>query len=381
MSMTTGFYVLDDSEQDRPEWLRAWAACGREPFAHPAYLALFARGRDRACCAVSTTDDATTILPFLLRPIDSDDESVNPSRRAFDASSPYGYGGPYGTPGVDFASLLSGTARWMREEGVVSFFGRLALDSALPSELPSGANVLSDSQNVVVDLTRDSEDQWRTYDHKVRKNVNKARRSDLSVEVRDTFTDVTEFARLYSSTMDRRQASTWYYFDAAFFESIERDLPGGYIAAEVRNAAGILVSAELVLASDRYLYSYLGGTTSEAFELRPNDLLKHAVIDYGRSTGRVGYVLGGGLSADDGIFRYKRSFDRTGCIDFRRLTMVCDDAAYDTLVADRLAAARRTDADAHLQIGYFPLYRAPLVPGTHEADENGPCREPSTDDD
>lgn len=376
--MTTGFTVLGDNDRDRSEWLRAWAACGREPFAHPAYVELFARGKQGARCAVSTAGEETTILPFLLRPLEGECGSADSARTLFDASSPYGYGGPYSSPGADPASLWGELARWMREEGVVSFFGRLALDSSLPSELPSGATVVSDSENVVVDLTRDAEEQWRTYDHKVRKNVNKARRSDLTVDVRDTFTDVAEFARLYHSTMDRRQASTWYYFDAAFFGSIERDLPGGYVAAEVRDAAGTLVSAELVLASDRYLYSYLGGTTSEAFDLRPNDLLKHAVIDYGRASGRVGYVLGGGLSADDGIFRYKRSFDRAGCVSFRRLTMVADDAAYDALVADRLAAALRTDADARLQAGYFPLYRAPVVVGDHETDENGPRREPMT---
>ena len=125
-----------------------------------------------------------------------------------------------------------------------------------------------------------------------------------------------------------------------------------------------------MLASENYLYSFLGGTSGEAFSLRPNDLLKHTVIEYGRESGLRGYVLGGGLGRDDGIFRYKRSFDPAGCVPFHRLTMICDDASYNQLVEHRLAAScDDTGAKGTLAPGYFPAYRAPLVFGANPIDE------------
>lgn len=354
-----------------------WEVCGREPFAHPAYVELFAVDGASAQCAVSDAEGASTMLPFLIRPVRADDWEPTPP--VVDAISPYGYGGPYGPPGADISALWAGLARWMGDHGVVSFFGRLALGDAGAPRLPAGASIVSDSENVVVDLRRDAEEQWRSYDHKVRKNVNKARRSNLQVEVRSSFTDLGEFTRLYRSTMDRRQAADWYYFDSTFFESIVRDLDECYLAAEVRDDTAALVSAELVLSSDRYLYSFLGGTRHESFDQRPNDLLKHAVIEYGRASGHLGYVLGGGQSPDDGIFRYKRSFDRTGCVPFRRLTMIGDEHAYRALVADRLGATlgvgvgvdAEAEAEARLDPSFFPLYRAPLVYGTRAVCENG----------
>lgn len=360
----TAFRVLGAEGDDRKQWLRAWEATGREPFAHPTYVQLFEVEGAHAHCAVSTSGKDVVLLPFIVSPVHIDGWS--PGHGFFDAISPYGYGGPYGTPQSERSALWGDLHRWLGERGVVSFFGRLAIGEN-PVRLPGKSAVMSDSENVMVNLRRSSDEQWRVYDHKVRKNVNKAVRSGLVAEVRRTFSDVAEFTSHYHSTMDRRRAGQWYYFDEAFFRRIAQDMPNNHIVAEVRDQLGILISAELVLASDNYLYSFLGGTAAEAFSLRPNDLLKHAVITYGRESGLRGYVLGGGVSPDDGIFRYKRSFDPTGCVPFQRLHMICDDAAYDLLVERRLAALRDSaGGQGTLASGFFPVYRAPLVldPGT-----------------
>jgi hypothetical protein len=361
----TTFRVLTADGGGRREWLEAWEATGREPFAHPTYVQLFEVEGAHAHCAVSTSGEDVVLLPFLVRPVRMD--GLAPQRDFFDAISPYGYGGPYGTPRSEQSTLWVNLHHWLGERGLVSFFGRLAIGES-PAHLPGNSAVISDSENVVVNLRRSSDEQWRVYDHKVRKNVNKALRSGLTAEIRSTFSDVTEFTSHYHSTMDRRSASQWYYFDESFFKTIADEMADNHIVAEVRDQLGTLVSAELVLASDNYLYSFLGGTSSEAFSLRPNDLLKHAVIEHGRESGLRGYVLGGGLGPDDGIFRYKRSFDPAGCVPFHRLTMICDDAAYSQLVEHRLAASCDAAVDGTLAPGFFPAYRAPLVSASAPTD-------------
>ena len=351
--------VASSRGSDREVWQHAWETCGREPFAHPDYVELFTSEGEEALCAMARSATGLALVPFILRPIQAEGWRHATSLR--DASSPYGYGGPYGhgTPAWD--GLWAGFAQWMTGNNVVSMFGRLSLDAQVPIDLPPGVSVRSDSANVIVDLTRSVEEQWRRYEHKVRKNVKKAIRANLQVEIKESFTDLEEFAQLYETTMDRRAASSWYHFGLDFFDTLTERLRGSYIAAEVRDETNRLVSAELVLCSDKYFYSFLGGTLRQAFPSAPNDLLKHAVIDYGRESGHIGYVLGGGYTRDDGIFRYKKSFDPAGCTPFQKLELIADQKAYDSLVAARLRHERSTDLGARLADGFFPFYRSQVL--------------------
>lgn len=349
------FRVLSASGADRAGWLTAWATCGREPFAHPAYVGLFAAEGEQARCAVARSAHGLAILPFILRPIQVDGWAAESS--LMDATSPYGYGGPYGSGDVDWDEFWSRFMLWMSANKIVSMFGRLALDTLTSGGLPPYVSFRSDSDNVIVDLTRSPEEQWQHYEHKVRKNVKKAIRASLHIEIRQSFTNLEEFNRLYESTMDRRAATSWYYFGMGFFASLAEDLDGSYIVAEVRDGTNRLVSAELVLCSDKYLYSFLGGTREDFFRFAPNDLLKHAVIDYGHTSGRAGYVLGGGYTENDGIFRYKKSFDPTGSVPFQAFGLVADRGVYDSLNSDRLSYERSAAAGASLADGFFPGYR------------------------
>ncbi len=55
---------------ERAEWLDLWEGwSGREVFAHPAYVSLFARPCDRAVCAGGEDDGGTVLFPLVLRPL------------------------------------------------------------------------------------------------------------------------------------------------------------------------------------------------------------------------------------------------------------------------------------------------------------------------
>jgi tyrosine-protein kinase len=90
------------------------------------------------------------------------------------------------------------------------------------------------------------------------------------------------------------------------------------------------------IADDLGLEGAAGLTTvAEAFPMSPNDLLKHEIVRHGQRTGRIGFVLGGGHRPDDGIFRYKRSFDPAGVHPFRVAKIIGDVHSYGELVAAR----------------------------------------------
>lgn len=332
------------------EWQRLWTSTGREPFAHPAYLGLTLAEGERAVAACWRDDGGEVLLPLLLRSLPEEYHVLPTAEGWIDAVSPYGYGGPFVAGSPDLAAFIDALLGWMRDERVLTGFVRASLQANLPEgRTGDGYEMVNLSDNVVVSLELASEDRWRHYEHKVRKNVNKARRHELRVEVRDRFGDVAEFVSIYHATMDRRGAAGRYWYGADYFEGIRDEMPGSYWVADVVDPEGRVVSTELVLTSDTYCYSFLGGTHADAFPMAPNDLLKHEVIEHAARQGLTGYVLGGGYQPGDGIFRYKRAFDPDGVVAFRGVHLISSRAVYDEL------ATSRGDVDP----GFFPAYRAP----------------------
>ncbi|GAB1642992.1 GNAT family N-acetyltransferase [Krasilnikovia sp. MM14-A1259] len=342
-----------ESVADRHRWLRLWQECGREPFAHPAYGELFAQPGERPVALVTERDNGFALVPVILRPIPA-------ATSLYDAVSPYGYGGPFRRGDVCADSVLADVEAWLAREGLCSAFLRLSLDVEV-SGAP-GTTVADVADNVVVDLRRDEEEIWRGYEHKVRKNVKKALRAGCTVRRDDRMPDVDAFVEVYAATMHRRDAAAWYHFDRDFFAQLAESLTGNYSVFWVHDGDGRVVSVELVLESDDYLYSFLGGTHEDAFPMSPNDLLKHEVSLHGQRTGRTGFVLGGGYQRGDGIFRYKRSFDPRGVRSFRAARMIGRRDRYDALVDEH---SRRSGSAPNG--GFFPAYRAPVesAPGTN----------------
>jgi CelD/BcsL family acetyltransferase involved in cellulose biosynthesis len=331
-----------DAGTDEKRWLELWHACGREPFAHPRYVRLFAQPEDRAVALVVEGSDGNALTPLIVRTVRDG---------IYDAISPYGYGGPFLSAGTNAGAALDAVSQWARREGMCSVFLRLSLGLEV-SGRPEVEEVLS---NVVVDLRRPMDDVWRNYEHKVRKNVKKALRAGCRVEQRDLRTDVDCFLDVYGATMRRRDAPAWYHFDRAFITRLAEELAGSYSTFVALDSRGRTVSVEIVLESDRRLYSFLGGTLAEAFPMSPNDLLKHEIVRYGAGSGRSGFVLGGGYRGGDGIFRYKRSFDPGGVHPFHVAKIIGDRRRY----ADMVAAHGKVPLPDQQETPFFPAYRAP----------------------
>ena len=111
-----------------------------------------------------------------------------------------------------------------------------------------------------------------------------------------------------------------------------------------------MISAELVIYGSENCYSYLGGTNSEYFDLRPNDFLKYEIIKWAKNKGLKNFVLGGGYGSDDGIYQYKLSLAPHGVYNFYIGRKVFDQKSYDELVSLR--------DENELNEKFFPLYRS-----------------------
>ncbi|MEV0427399.1 GNAT family N-acetyltransferase [Micromonospora sp. NPDC050495] len=350
--------------RDQARWRavhEAWAE--REVCAHPGYVRLFATERDEPLAAYARTRNGFVLYPFLLRPVDAPHLS-DCATPAYDITSPYGGSGGAFHEGVDEVEAKEfwlAFDEFCRSRRVVSEFCRLHL---FPDQLlPYPGRVQPRLVNVVRDLHTAPDQMWREFEHKVRKNVNRARREGVTVEVDESADHLDDFLRIYQATMHRRQAADGYHFPRSFFTSLLRDLPGQAVLFHAWHA-GRVVSTELVLVSGRNMYSFLGGTDEEAFDLRPNDLLKFEIFHWGRQQGRSRFILGGGYTPDDGIFRYKRAFAPDNLVTYSTGSRVLDQARYDRLARDHHAEAIRLDPGWQPDPSFFPQYRQQLpAPG------------------
>jgi hypothetical protein len=350
------FRILNaDEPGQRAEWLVLWQAWpDREVFAHPGYVALFSPTPDHAICAAWNSPTGGVLFPLILREIDQE-QWAGKSGGLVDLTSPYGYGGPFVWGDVDDGAFWRQFQNWARSTGAVSCFARLSLfGDALLSQ--TGSELIN-APNVVRSLDLAPDALWMDYEHKVRKNVKRAQREGVYVERDRSGARIDDFLSIYEGTMDRRGASAAYYFGKDFFLRLIRDLDGQFVFFHAFHDR-TLISTELVLVSATHIYSFLGGTRAEAFDLRPNDFLKHEIILWGQRSGKRAFVLGGGYGGPDGIFRHKLSFAPNGETAFRTSQMVFDSDAYNHLVAMRAAWEIRQGREWQPRPGFFPAYRA-----------------------
>jgi len=350
-----GFVVLEASNREQHEkWLRLWTALpGREVFAHPDYAQLFLEPDSEALCASWEVDTDVVLFPFVMRQLSNLPGAT--SDKIYDIITPYGYGGAFFGGQPVATQFWAGFRRWCEEKRVVSCFARLSL---FPTQVLPFDGVISKQQyNVVCNLKSTPGKIWEQYEAKVRKNVKRAVRCDLTVEVDDCGARLQEFYQIYQSTMERRAAKQFYLFSESFFTNLVQRLRGMYCFFHVLHE-GKVVSTELVLLSSSRMYSFLGGTLSSHYSMRPNDLLKHSIIEWGISRGLLDFVLGGGAAPNDGIFAYKKSFAPEGLHPFMVGKQIYDDKLYGHLVQQRKDWLQESYRSIE-NTDFFPLYRAP----------------------
>lgn len=265
----------------------------------------------------------------------------------YDISTPYGYGG-FWIEGEDYTLLEEEYEAYCKKSGFISEFVRFNLFSKY-REIFNGT-IESRTNNVVRSLNLNIDDILMDFEHKVRKNLKKAHRAGLEIEIDENGHRIGEFLDIYYGTMDRNDAKSYFYFPEIFFKSIN-NMTGNYVYIHVLYENKV-ISTELVLYGKKYSYSFLGGTIRDYFDLRPNDFLKFEIIKWAKAKGLSHYILGGGYGEDDGIFRYKKSFAPNGVCKYYTGTRVFSSEKYS-----RLMDIRNKEANFDQNTKYFPQYR------------------------
>ena len=290
---------------------------------------------------------------FILRQIETEIDG----QTYYDIVTPYGYGGPIIMECSDVQKLMDSYreafSAYCRENRIICEFIRFHLYDNVDVREHYYGETVKMLDDVIVDTTGSYDEIYMRYEHKVRKNVKKARANGLEMRIEKSTAHLDDFLTIYYETMQRNHAKQYYYFEREYFENIEKLLPHNFIYFDVLKD-GKAIATELVLYSEKYAYSFLGGTLEDYYPMRPNDFLKDAIIQWCNATGISVFVLGGGYHKDDGIYKYKRSFTPAPDVPFYVGKYIFDKEKYDYFVNARAAK----DAVFDLAADYFPLYRA-----------------------
>jgi hypothetical protein len=328
-----------------------------EPYYLVDYFEIFGEGLENLVCFCYTVGEGNSriIMPGYLNPIFIGDEKTD----YYDFITPYGYTGPFFSSSIcesDICIFWRNVDKWYSENNVISEFIRFSLFN---NHLNYSGNAFITMLNVKGKII-DEEQQWKDFDYKVRKNVNKAKRENLTSQM--FYIDIPEgkileFFEIYIQTMNRTGAKEKFLYSLPQFQKF---LLGNKSHAAICTVYSdcIPVSSELILISKEAVFSFLGGTNEFYFDKRPNDFLKYEVLNWARSMGKKYFVLGGGYGFEDGIFKYKRSFFPSDAVNYYTGRKIINLCIYNYLL-ERMNVFRLEKGLFKLDlndVSFFPLY-------------------------
>ena len=271
----------------------------------------------------------------------------------FDLATPYGYGGWYfegDQTGKDADTFKEEYADWCIENRIVSEFVRFhpVLENA------SGIN------NDIYDMTflgntvaieLDSEENiWERFSSKNRGHIRVAIKEGVTVKTETSKEAFDIFQKIYETTMDRDDASSYYYFDQDFFNSIRRDLEGNYtlFTAYLGDTA---IASSIMLFAGKYMNYHLSGQLYDYRRYAGTNMILYMAAKWGCERGYNWLHLGGGLGAQEGpLYDFKKSFYKKGEDKLFHIgRKVLNPELYDSLVSMR---GELPDGN------FFPRYRA-----------------------
>lgn len=300
----------------------------------PEYYELYERkGDGKAQCFVFEDSGDIAVYPFLENSINELGYKFNDEY--YDIQGAYGYNGVAASSyNIRFRiKFFNAFNKYCKNNNIIAEFTRF--NPILQNHKFSNyLNTIKQNQNIILDLS--NTDIWMNcYERAARKNVNKAIRSGLRVkyfsgsEITSSYTQ--KFFDIYVITMTRKSVDDFYYFNKEYFQEIARKLSKNSLYFFTFKDE-IVISCELVLLSKKIGYSFLGGTLSKYFEFRPNDILKHEIINVLKKRNYSYFCLGGGYCINDGIFNYKKKFAKNGIFAFYIGKKIHNQKIYDKIV-------------------------------------------------
>ena len=346
-----------------PRWQSTLRIAPHDFYLLPGYVALAARLDGGEPVAILVEDGPRRLLmPLLLRDLPA--ALGGPPLR--DATSPYGYPGiTVGTTDLEapadaafIRGAVSAGITALREAGVISLFLRLnALLPVAHDVLGEFGLLVNHGNTVSIDLRRDEADLLRGIRGDHRRNIARLARLGFTYQIDPICSpeSVDAFLGVYTETMDRLGASSFYYFDAAYVRELHAALGGRMVIVVARQEEAVAAAA-LFTEVDGIVQYHLGGTDGDFVKLSPIKGIFSITAHWARTRGNRIMHLGGGLGgSEDALFTFKAGFSPDRHM-FQTARIVVDQAAYDR---SNVLWAQQHGQPVAAADRFFPPYRAP----------------------
>lgn len=266
----------------------------------------------------------------------------------YDFVSPYGYGGWLVEGGEDLGPLMEEYDRWCRKNHIVSEFVRFHPLLKNHETARGHYEVIPLGSTVAMDLTS-QEVIWENLTSKNRNMVRKAQKNGLKVYRASGPEIYRVFREIYDLTMDKDNASSYYYFQEGYYDSVRNDLASNAQVFYAQMEDGTVAAAAIMLGAGGRLNYHLSGSRQALQNLAPTNLLLYEAAVWGSENGYRTLHLGGGVgSREDSLFSFKKAFYRGDTNRFYIGKRIVDPERYQMLMDLR---------DKPATSGFFPAYR------------------------
>ena len=299
------------------------------------------------------TQNGTIINQFIKReiPLKLDGNTY------FDIVTPYGYGGPYIENVINKEDLLKDYekefTKYCLDNNIVAEFVRFhpLFDNA--KDVDSIYHPFYNRHTLGTNL-KDFDDPIREeFSKSCRKHIRSKLNMGMSFRVTNNPTNFDTFKKCYYSTMERNEATDYYYFDDDYFNKIHEFYgPNTILVETIYNDETI--AAGLYYICNKIIHIHLSGTLKEYLHLSPAYILRYGVATWGKENGYEMIHHGGGRSSseEDNLYLFKEQFAKKTKFDFYLGKKVWNQEIYDRLCIE---AGVLNDEE------YFPAYRKVLT--------------------
>ncbi|MDH4262374.1 MAG: femAB family protein [Spirochaetia bacterium] len=226
----------------------------------------------------------------------------------YDVETTYGYGGFFSVSHENSLreKLFNQYVEYCKERKIIAEFFRFHPLNNFP-QTNSGLFdfVTLDREVVYVDLIKNTEERWADYSSTTRNILRKCRK-DLKIELSD---NIQQFKKMYYETMDRNQASDFYYFKEDYFNMLLK-INGVYLLS-VSYESKVIAMAFIMLGQDIGHY-HLSANKTNYIKLNANYLILDEAFELGKAKGMKIFMLGGGRTnqPDDSLLNFKKKFSK-----------------------------------------------------------------------
>lgn len=271
----------------------------------------------------------------------------------FDAMVPYGYGGPI-IKGIldekDIKNCIDEINSICRSQGIISQFLRFHPLFDEQSVFYDYFDAKTFKSTIYID-TINEEKIWSNMDSSNRNMIRKAQKSGVTIEF-DKGERLDEFIDVYNSTMDSHNAEEYYYFNREYFEYLINEMCDNIIFAYSILEEKI-IGASIFFYNKEYMHYHLSGTYREYKQYASTNLLLYEAAKWASQKGIKKLHLGGGISSEDSLFKFKKKFNKYGIRDFYVGRLISNEEKYRYLLQLR----KEKDDNFDVNNGFMIQYR------------------------